>query len=252
APVMVVVLLSFNSARHGMAWEGFSLEWHRALFQNPAILEAFGNSLILAVVSTLIALPLGIGIVLGFGRNRWRGLEWLRTLIQLPALLPDIVMAAALLIFAQTARSTLGVLDLGMTAMVLGHVSFQIPFVAVVVGARYLRLDPALEEAARDLGAPPIQVLRTVTLPLLSSSILAAGLVCVALSLDDFIVSFFASGPGSTTLPILIHASVRRGLTPEIHALSTWLVFAAALLAIAASRRSLFDRPIGPHNNGLT
>jgi spermidine/putrescine transport system permease protein len=124
-------------------------------------------------------------------------------------------------------------MGLGMPAMVLGHVTFQIPFVAWVVRAGVSALDPALEQAARDLGATPRSAFWLVTLPLLKSSIFAGTLLAFTLSLDDFIISFFTSGPGSTTLPILIYSSVKRGISPEINALSTWIV-AISISAVVA------------------
>ena len=127
-------------------------------------------------------------------------------------------------------------MELGMPTMILAHTTFQIPFVAMVVRARRSGMDPSWEEAARDLGATRSQLFRHITLPLLWPGILAGALLAFALSLDDFVVSFFTSGPGSTTLPILIHSSVRRGLTPEIHALSTLLIGSALLLTLAGAR----------------
>jgi spermidine/putrescine transport system permease protein len=152
-----------------------------------------------------------------------------------PVFIPDIVLAVALLLFFGLTRRWLGVGDLGLGTMLLGHVTFQIPFVALVVRARAAGLDPALGEAARDLGAGPARAFLGVTLPLLAPGVLAGALLAFTLSLDDFVVSFFTSGPGATTLPILIYASARRGLTPDIHALST-LVLAASVLAVLATR----------------
>lgn len=142
---------------------------------------------------------------------------------------PDDVLAAALVLFFGLVRSWTGWFERGLGTMVVAHVTFQIPFVAIVVKPRLTGLDPALEEAASDLGARPKQVFRHVTLPLMMPGVLAGALLASTLSLDDFVVSFFTIGPGSTTLPILIYSSVKRGLTPEIHALSTLLVLAAAV-----------------------
>ncbi|HMO63777.1 MAG TPA: ABC transporter permease [Verrucomicrobiota bacterium] len=157
-------------------------------------------------------------------------------LLRVPMFLPDIVLAAALLLFFGLTRRWLGVGDLGLGIMILGHVTFQLPFVALVVRARATGLDPLLEEAARDLGATPGAAFRRVTLPLLAPGILAGALLAFTLSLDDFVTSFFLSGPGTATLPVLIYANVRRGLSPEIHALATLLIIASLAVVLAARR----------------
>ncbi|MBM3879545.1 MAG: ABC transporter permease [Verrucomicrobia bacterium] len=234
-PIAVVVVFSFNAARYNPAWEGFSLQWYAALLDNRAAQAAVRNTLILALSSTAVATVLGT--LLGFGLSRYRfpGRNWVAQSLQVPVFIPDIVMAAALLLGFSLAREWTGRPQLGLTTMVLAHVSFQIPFVAVVVRARLAGLDPALEEAARDLGANSAQAFRHVTLPLILPGVLAAAMLALTLSLDDFVVSFFTSGPGSTTLPILIYSSVKRGLTPEINALATLMVVAAVLVAAVLS-----------------
>src|SRR6185436_8097210 len=140
---------------------------------------------------------------------------------------PDIVMAVSLLLFYKVVRDALGVFQPGLLTMTLAHITLEIPFVALVVRARLAGLDPALSEASRDLGATGCQTFRHITLPLIWPGILAGGMLAFTLSLDDFVVSFFTSGPGATTLPILIYSSVKRGITPEINALSTWIVLAS-------------------------
>ena len=146
-----------------------------------------------------------------------------------PVVLPDIVMAVALLLFFQLVRTLVGVCELGMTTMIIGHITFQIPFVAIVVRARLAGMDPAIAEAARDLGADPWQTFWSVTFPQALPGILAGALLAFTLSLDDFVVSFFTNGPGATTLPILIYSSVKRGITPDINALSTLMVAASII-----------------------
>jgi spermidine/putrescine transport system permease protein len=156
-------------------------------------------------------------------------------LLYVPVFIPDIVLAVALLLFYSLVRDWLGVFGLGLTTMVLAHVTFQIPFVTIVVRSRLVDLDPALEEAACDLGANEWQTFRHVTFPLMWPGVIAAGMLAFTLSLDDFVVSFFTSGPGSTTLPILIYSSVKRGITPDINALSTLIVLASILATIVVT-----------------
>lgn len=235
APLAVVAVASFNAARFGAGWEGFTLEWYAGLSANAPALAAAKNTLLLASVSTAVATVLGTLLGYGLARAPFRGRRAAAGLLQAPLLLPDIVLAVALLLFFSLTRRWLGVGDLGLGTMLVGHVTFQIPFVALVVRARTAGLDPALEEAARDLGAGPVRAFLRITLPLLAPGVLAGALLAFTLSLDDFVVSFFTSGPGATTLPVLIYSSARRGVTPDIHALST-LVLAASVLAVLAVR----------------
>ena len=178
-----------------------------------------------------------LGTLLGFGLSRYDflGRRFIARLLYVPLFVPDVVMAVALLLFYSLARNWFGLFELGLVTMILGHVTFQIPFVAVVVRARLAGLDPALEEAAHDLGANEWQTFRHVTLPLILPGVLAGAMLAFTLSLDDFVVSFFTSGPGATTLPILIYSSVKRGITPDINALSTLIILASVIGTILIS-----------------
>jgi len=229
APIFVVVIFSFNASRFGVAWDGFTTKWYRALAENSQALAAMKNTLLLASISTLISTALGAMLGYGLGRFKTRATKFTNSLLYIPIFIPDIVMAVALLLFYSLLRSWLGFLELGLTTMILAHVTFQIPFVAIIVRARLNGLDSALEEAAHDLGANSWQTFRHVTLPMMLPGVLAGAMLAFTLSLDDFVVSFFTSGPGSTTLPILIYSSVKRGITPEINALSTLIVVASIL-----------------------
>ena len=228
-PLLVVALFSFNAARHSATWTGFSLEWYRTLPQNDLAIGAVKNSLMLATCSAAISTVLGT--MLGYGMFRTNS-KWIADFLHIPICLPDIVQAVALLLFFSVVHQWTGVLGLGMPAMILGHVTFQIPFVAVVVRARCSTLDKSWDEAARDLGATPAQTFWHVTLPMLRPGIIAGALLAFTLSLDDFIVSFFTGGAGSTTLPVWIYSSVKRGISPEINALSTLLILAAIVATI--------------------
>jgi spermidine/putrescine transport system permease protein len=224
APIIVVIVFSFNASRHGASWSGFTLEWYRSLLNNTQALSAARNTLVLALCSTAVATVLGT--LLGFALRRYafRGQQALNQLLHIPVFIPDIVMAVSLLMFFAWIRQRFGLFQLGLPTMIVAHVTFQIPFVAVIVRSRMAGLDPVLEEAAHDLGATAWQAFWKVTFPLLLPGVLAASMLAFTLSLDDFVVSFFTSGPGSTTLPILIYASVKRGVTPDINALSSLLI----------------------------
>jgi len=235
-PIAVVVAYSFNAAKRGGPWRGFTTEWYATLLQSPDKLAAVGNTLVLAVASTTLSTVLGTLLGYGLSRYQFPGRKLFAGLIYFPVVLPDIVAAIALLIFYSLLRDLTGLFALGLTTMILAHVTFQIPFVAIIVRSRLADLDPALEEAAHDLGANPWQKFRHVTLPLMMPGVLAGAALAFTLSIDDFVISFFTAGPGSTTLPILIYSSVKRGITPDINALSTVIVLVSIAGTIAVTR----------------
>lgn len=233
-PMLAVAVFSVNEARFGLVWQGFTWDWYAKLWQNRDIQEFTRNTIALALLSTAIATVLGTGLALAIERYPWsrRGRAALENLLYLPVVTPDLILAAALVI----ALSVMSFLELGFATMVIGHVTFQIAFVALVVQSRLRGLGPDLEEAARDLYASNGYLLRRVLLPLLMPGIVAGAMLAFTLSLDDFVISFFTAGPSSTTLPIYIFTSVRRGVTPEIHALSTLIFLATVLLVLLAGR----------------
>jgi len=223
-PIAVIVALSFNQSRFGVQWKGFTLAWYERLFSHPRILEYAENTLVVALVSTAIATLLGTLLALGLYRYRFRGRGLLFGLLYVPVVVPDIVMGVALLLFFAWLRETLGFFRLSLFTIILGHVTYQLAYVAIVVLGRLATIEPELEEAAADLGAGRLATLRYVTLPLLAPGILAGALLAFTLSIDDFVITFFTAGPGSTTLPLYIYGSTKRGISPEIHAMSTILI----------------------------
>ncbi|MFM1846767.1 MAG: hypothetical protein RL417_241 [Pseudomonadota bacterium] len=234
-PIMVVAVFSFNDSKHGVAWKGFTTKWYGVLFGNEQALSATVNSLILAGSSAAISTVLGTLLGYGLSRYWFPAKKTVSTLMYIPVIIPDILMAVALLMFYGVLRDALGIFELGLSTMIFAHVTFQIAFVAVVVKSRMVGLDPSLEEAARDLGANRWNVFWKITFPLMLPGIVSGALLAFTLSLDDFVVSFFTAGPGSTTLPILIYSSVKRGITPDINALSTLMVCASTLLVLATT-----------------
>ncbi|QFT85719.1 Inner membrane ABC transporter permease protein YdcV [Halomonas sp. THAF12] len=239
-PLAVVVLFSFNSANSSARFADFSLRWYHRLMGNEEILSAFGNSLVLAVVSSLVALV--VGGVLGYGmyRHRRRRLGWLILVIYLPLVLPDIVFGIAEMAFFVQINEWTGWLSPGLGTMIIAHVTFQIPFVALIVYSRFVGLDPALFEAARDLYATPRQRLVHFMLPTLKPALMAAFFLSFTLSVDDFVISFFTAGPESATLPIYIWGAIRKGVSPEINAIAALMIAAvaiAAMLSLVFSRR---------------
>lgn len=235
APIVVVIVYSFNASPHGGPWTGFTTEWYRRLFNSPEKIAAAKNTLILATVSTLMATVLGTMLGYGLSRYPFPGKKLFSWLMYIPVVIPDIVMAVALLLFFALMRNWLGLFDLGLTTMTIAHITFQIPFVAIVVRSRLAGMDPAIEEAAHDLGANAWRTFWHVTFPLMLPGVLAGTMLAFTLSIDDFVVSFFTTGPGATTLPILIYSSVKRGITPDINALSTLIVLVSIIGTIGVT-----------------
>ena len=222
-PIVILVVYSFNASRYASgAWRGFSLEWYTSLFSNEAIGVALKNTLIVAGVSTLISTVFGTMVALGMERHKFRGKLAFDALLYLPIIIPDIAMAVMLLLFFVLCHARLGIVTI-----VISHVAFNISFVAVVVRARLAYFDISLEEAAQDLYANEWQTFRRVTLPLIMPGILGGALLAFTLSIDDFVITFFTSGPGSTTLPLRIYSMVKLGVTPEINALSSIMLVAS-------------------------
>ncbi len=231
APLAVVVVFSFNSINSSARFAGFSLEWYRRLFANDVIMDALWNTVVLASVSTTIAVVVGGLLGYGFFRYRLGRLSWLVWLIYLPVIMPDIVFGIAEMTFFVLINQWLGILAPGLGTMVIAHVTFQVPFVALLVNARLLALDASLFEAAQDLYASPWQRLRFFIIPLLRPAIAASFLLALTLSIDDFVISFFTAGPDSTTLPIYIWSAIRKGITPEVNAIATLMIATVFVLA---------------------
>ncbi|MFL7892169.1 MAG: ABC transporter permease [Anaerolineales bacterium] len=225
APIVLVVIFSFNVSRFPNNWAGFTLDWYVKLFGDYAIGFALKNTLIVSISSTIISTIFGTMISVGIERYRFRGKAPLDALLFLPIIIPDIAMAIMLLAFFVLVK-----MELGLSTIIISHVAFNIAFVAVIVRARMASIDPGLEEAASDLYANEWRAFWRVTFPLLLPGILAGALFAFTLSLDDYVITFFTSGPGSTTLPVRIYSMVKRGITPEINAVSSLLLLASMFL----------------------
>jgi spermidine/putrescine transport system permease protein len=234
-PLAAVAALSLNAARFGVAWKGFSLRWYAQLVSNGLVLSAAANTLFLAAVSTAVSTVLGTLLALGLERFPWP--RWLRrsvdAVVYVPVVTPDIVFAVGMLLAFEAVRAVLGGLRLGMATMIIAHVTFQVSFVALTVSSRLATIGRTVEEAARDLYAGAWYAMRRVTFPLLAPGVVAGAMLAFTLSLDDFVISFFTSGPSSVTLPLYIYGSLRRGITPEIHALSTIVFLVTVLLVLS-------------------
>jgi len=237
-PLVAVAVFSVNATRYGLVWRGFTLDWYTKLIQNEFILEAAWNTLVLAVVSTIVATILGTVLAIGLDRFPWsrKTNTFLDLVLHIPVVIPDIILAAALVVAFGLLRAVSSLFEPGLFNMIIGHITFQISFVALVVRSRLVSIGRDVEEAARDLFASTPYMLRRITLPLLLPGIVAGAMLAFTLSLDDFVISFFTAGPESVTLPLFIFAAVRRGVTPQIHALSTLVVLITVVMIIGMER----------------
>ena len=236
APLAVVVLYSFNSVNSSADFVGVSLRWYRALLADDTILSAAWNSGVLALVSSMLATVIGTALGYGMYAHRTRRLGWLIWLIYLPIIMPDIVYGIAQLSFFSRLAAATQIFDLGLGTMIIAHVSFQAPFVALLVYSRLVGLDPRLFDACSDLYANAWQRARFFILPTLQPAIVAGFFLALTLSIDDFVISYFTSGPESVTLPIFIWSAIKRGISPEINAIATLMigtVLAAAAITLA-------------------
>jgi spermidine/putrescine transport system permease protein len=225
APIILLIVYSFNESRFPTYWTGFTLEWYRVLFNDHLIGTALKNTLIVSVTSTIIATIIGTMVSVAIERYRFRIKSAVDGLLFMPVIIPDIAMAIMLLVFFNLIN-----MDLGLTTIIISHVAFNISFVAIIVRARMASIGTTMEEAASDLYANEWKAFWRVTFPLLIPGILGGALFAFTLSLDDYVITNFTSGPGSTTLPIRIIGMTRRNITPEINAISTMMLLASMLL----------------------
>jgi spermidine/putrescine transport system permease protein len=230
-PIVTLMVFSFNNSRAGVVWKGFTLNWYRKLFQDTSIMLALENSLFIAVMTTVIATVIGTMAALAMYKYQFRGkLVW-DSLIYMPVIIPEIVMGVSLLAFFAFLKITLGI-----ATITIAHIAFCVSYVIIVVRARLHGFDRSLEEASMDLGANRFQTFFHVTLPLIAPGVISGALLCFTLSLDDFVITFFTQGPGSTTLSVKIYSMVKFGITPVINAVSTLLLILTAIAVILLTK----------------
>jgi len=229
-PLVIVVVYSFNDSKLNAEWVGFTLDWYRKLADNNEMLQAAANSLLIAFVASLVSTVLGTMAGIAMFRYRTRLLP---ILVLTPIAIPEILMGVSLLIFFVLLDFTLG-----LVSVALAHIAFCIGFVAIVVRARLAGMDESLVEAARDLGATPLQAFRLITLPLIMPGVIAGALMAFTLSIDDFVITFFTAGAGTVTLPLQIYSMIKIAVTPEVNAVSTLLMLLTLLLIVIASKIS--------------
>lgn len=235
-PLMVMMAFSFNDSNRTIRWEGFTTGWYAKAYENAALLEAFTNSLVIGFFVTLLSTAIGSMLAIALWRFRFPGKPFIEALNGLPIVIPEISLGVAMMIFFNRIGFPQDLIwPFNLLPIIISHVAFCFPFVTLVVRARLNGFDRSLEEAAFDLGANTWQVFRDVLIPHLKPALIAGGLLAFTLSLDDFVITFFTSTVGSTTLPVKVYSSVRMSVKPDVNAAFTVLIFITASIAIIAA-----------------
>jgi spermidine/putrescine transport system permease protein len=230
-PICVLVAFSFNTSRFSVEWQQFTVQWYVKLVQDPLVLDALYNSIIVAIVAMILSTIIGTLTAYGLYRYRFVGKTVFDGVLFLPIVTPEIVVGISLVVFFVAVH-----VNLGLTTIIIAHTAFDIPFVMLIVRARLQGMDRTLEEAAMDLGADEWTTFFKVTIPQLKPGIIAGALWAFTLSFDDFVITFFVGGVGSTTLPLKIYSMVRLGVSPKINALSALIVLFSIVLITVADR----------------
>jgi spermidine/putrescine transport system permease protein len=230
-PIAVIILFSFNTSKMNIVFEGFTLDWYSRLFRNDTLLEAYGNTLLVGIVSTLIATIIGTLASYGMYKYKFRGKRIIDMLLYIPVVIPEIVLGISLL-----AIFNLSQIPMGIVSLIIAHATFSIPFVVFTVNARLSGFDKSVEEAAMDLGAGRLKTFLTVTLPIIMPGVVSGAFLAFTLSVDDIIISFFTTGPGSNTFPLKVMELTKTGVTPDVYALSTIVLIVTIVLVIVTQR----------------
>ena len=248
APIVSLVIFSFNESELVTVWSGFSTKWYGELFADPQMLGAARLSFIIAGISASIALVLGTLVAVALVRfKRFRGRTVLAGTVSAPLVMPDVITGLALLLLFVAMEATLGwPAGRGIVTIIIAHSTFCMAYVTVVVQSRLADLDASLEEAAQDLGATPVRVFFDITLPIIAPALVSGWLLAFTLSLDDLVIASFVSGPGSSTLPMIIFSKVKLGVSPDVNALATIIIGIVALGVFAATVIQLRSKPKKP------
>ncbi len=258
-PILSMIVYSFNASRLATVWGGFSTKWYASLWSNAQVIDALVLSLKIALVSACIATILGTMSAIALVRmGKFRGRTLFTGLTTAPLIMPEVITGVSSLIFFLLLAQWIGwPSQRGFTTITLAHITFSMVFVTTIVQARLLQFDRAIEEAAMDLGSKPWQVLFDITLPVISPAILSGWLLAFTISLDDVVITSFTTGPGSTTLPLLIWSKVKLGVTPDINALASLMVVTVGLCVVIAGivmnraeARRLADERLAYQANG--
>lgn len=224
-PIFSLIAFSFNDSKLNIVFEGFTFEWYKNLFSNTTLLDALKNTLIVAVSSTAVATIIGTLAAIGLYKYNFRGKNLVNSLLYIPVVIPEIVLGISLL-----SVFTLLQLDLGMFTLIVAHITFSIPYVIISVRTVISSMNWQIEEAAHDLGASDFITMRKIILPEILPGIVSGATLAFTLSLDDVIISYFTSGPGSNTLPLYIYSLIKTGITPDVNALTTLIILLVMII----------------------
>ena len=235
-PIVTLIIYSFNKSPLPTVWGGFTLDWYRKLADDHEMLGGLSLSLKIALLTAIGSVILGTMAAFALVKyKRFAGRTLFGGMVNAPLVMPEVIVGLSLLLMLVSMQRALGFPERGLTTIWLGHLVLGISYAAVVIQARLQSLSPALEEAAMNLGARPFQVFLLVTLPMISQALVSAFLLTFSLSLDDVVVSAFLSGPGSTTMPLVIFSRARLGLNPSVNAVATVIIFVVSVCVVAAS-----------------
>jgi putrescine transport system permease protein len=235
-PIVTLIVLSFNASPLVTSWGGFSLRWYGELMRDQALLSGLWLSLKIAVLTAISSVVLGTMAAFALVKfKRFPGKTLFSGMVNSPLVMPEVIIGLSLLLLLVSVQRAVGFPERGLLTMWIGHTLLGLAYATVVISARLREMDPSLEEAAKDLGAKPLQVFFLITLPLISQSLISAGLLTFTLSLDDVVLSAFLSGPGSTTMPLVIFSRARLGLNPTVNAVATITVLVVGMAVVLAS-----------------
>ena len=233
-PIFILVIYSFNESKLNIVFTNFTFEWYKVLFVNTNLLEAFYNTMLIAVVSTVVSTIIGTISAFALHKYNFPFKRLVDKLILIPIVIPEIVLGISLL-----SIYTLAKLDLGMFTLILSHIAFSIPFVLTSVRSTLSNMPPQYEEAAYDLGASKFKTFTNIVLPLIMPGVISGATLAFTLSLDDVVISYFTAGPGSNTLPLKIYSMIKTGITPDVNALSSIMLLATiVILTLSAFSQS--------------
>ncbi len=225
APIIVLVLFSFNESKMNIVFTGFTFKWYSELLRNKELLEAFYNTIVIAFTSTIISTIIGTISAIGLHKYNFKLKRLVNALIYIPIVIPEIVLGISLL-----SVYTIANLKLGMASLIISHIAFSIPFVITSVRSSLNLLPKEYEEAALDLGASKFSVFTKITIPLIMPGVISGATLALTLSLDDVVISYFTAGPGSNTLPLKIYSMIKTGITPDVNALSTIMLLVTVVI----------------------
>jgi len=229
-PIVVVIIYSFNVSKQSTIWGGWTINWYKEVFRDSSLIEALKNSLVLGLLSCSIAGLIGTIGAVGMVKATYKSKGLVEYISTLPIMIPEIILGMVFMVFFSLLR-----LPFGMVTLVIGHASFCIPYVFMMVKARLVGIDKSYIEAAKDLGATEVRAFLDITLPLISPAIVSGMLLAFAMSLDDVVISIFVTGAKTNTLPIKIYTQLKTGITPKINALSTLMLLGTLILVILSN-----------------